>query len=189
VHKEGSVQLAITRERKGELVQQYADLITRNAGIVLTSFSGLSVKQTEELRGKIREMGGEFHIVKNTLAKLAFDQAGLDIPEKFLLGTTAIGFANEDIPALAKAIVDLSKETEALSIKVGVLEGEVIDGAQVVSLAELPPLTTLQAQIIGLIQTPARQVASALASSIRQLIHVTNAYAQRESEGANAPAG
>ncbi len=184
-----SIQLAITKERKEGLIQQYTDLIAGNVGIILTGFSGLSVKQAEDLRGKIREMGGEFHIVKNTLAKLAFDQAGLEIPEKFLLGTTAIGFANEDIPALAKAIVDLSKESEALTIKVGVLEGEVIDGAQVVSLAELPPLATLQAQIIGLIQTPARHVASALASSVRQVINVTNAYANKEAEPTGAAAG
>lgn len=181
--------MAITKEHKEGLVQQYTDLITGNVGIVLTSFSGLSVKRTEELRGRIREMGGEFHIVKNTLAKLAFDQAGLDIPPEFLVGTTAIGFANEDVPALAKAIVDLSKESEALSIKVGVLEGEVIDEVKVVSLAELPPLPTLQAQLMGLIQTPARRVASALASSIRQVINVTSAYAQKETEGVGPTAG
>jgi large subunit ribosomal protein L10 len=180
--------LAITKERKQELVEQYTEVLSQNVGLILTSFSGLSVKQAEELRGRIREIGGGFNVVKNTLAKIAFEQAGLDMPAEYLEGTTAIGFASDDIPALAKAIVELSKETEALNIKVGVLEGSRIDAAQIIDLAELPPLTTLQAQIIALIQTPAKQVAGALAGSVRQIINVTNAYSQKEGEEAPAPA-
>lgn len=180
--------MAITKERKQELVEQYTEVLTQNVGLILTSFSGLSVNETEELRGRIREIGGGFHVVKNTLAKIAFEEAGLDMPAEHLEGTTAIGFASEDIPALAKAIVDLSQETEALTIKVGLLEGSRIDAAQVVDLAELPPLTTLQAQLIGLIQTPAKQVAGALAGSLRGIINITNAYSQREGEESPAPA-
>jgi large subunit ribosomal protein L10 len=181
-------KLAITKERKQELVEQYTEVLTQNVGLILTSFSGLSVNETEDLRGKIREIGGGFRVVKNTLAKIAFEEAGLDLPSQYLDGTTAIGYAREDIPALAKAIVDLSKETEALEIKVGLLEGSRIDAGQVVELAELPPLPTLQAQIIGLIQTPAKRVAGALAGSVRQIVNVTNAYSQKADEEAPAPA-
>lgn len=177
--------MAISKEKKAELVQQYKDWLNDSSGIVLASYSGVTVKELEGLRRKIREIGGEFHVVKNTLIQLALQDAGLDLPQEMLQGTTAIGFTSEDIPGLAKAVSDLARESATMDIKGGVVDRVIYSGSQMKNLAELPPLPILQAQLLSMIQVPASQVAMALASSVRQLVNVTKAYA--DSGSANAP--
>jgi large subunit ribosomal protein L10 len=177
--------LAISKDRKLELVGQYKEWLSENNGVVFASYSGITVKELEGLRRKIREIGGEFHVVKNTLIQLALDDAGLNLPQEVLQGTTAIGFTSEDIPGLAKAISDLAKESSAMDIKGGVVDRVIYNGAQMKNLADLPPLPIIQAQLLSMIQTPAGRVANALASSVRQLVNVTKAYA--DSGAANSP--
>jgi large subunit ribosomal protein L10 len=177
--------LAISKEKKSELVQQYRDWLNDSSGIVLASYSGVTVKELEGLRRKIREIGGEFHVVKNTLIQLALQDVGLDLPQEMLQGTTAIGFTSEDIPGLAKAVSDLARESAAMDIKGGVVDRVIYNGSQMKNLAELPPLPILQSQLLSMIQAPASKVAMALAGSIRQLVNVTKAYA--DSGSADAP--
>jgi large subunit ribosomal protein L10 len=178
--------LAISKERKQELVSEYQDLATSNKGMILTSFSGLSVKETEELRRQVREVGGKFRIVKNTLAKMAFEKVGLELPEGALEGTTAIGFGEENITDLAKAIADVARDTDFMHIKGGVIDGVIFNAQQVLRLANLPSLPVQRALLMGLIKTPAGRIAGALSGSVRQVVSVLNAYAQSESEGAEA---
>lgn len=179
--------MALSRERKEELVEEYRELLERSAGIIISSHSGLTVNASEELRAKIREVGGEFHIVKNSLMKLAMEDASIPIPDGSLEGTTAVGFADEDIPGVAKAIVDLSKDAEVVKVKAGIVRGLVYDDKQIERLAELPPLNVLQGQLLGLIETPASQLAGVLQGSVRQVVNVMKAYS--ETEEAAAPAG
>jgi large subunit ribosomal protein L10 len=172
--------LAISKERKRDLVSQYKSLVESNSTMILTNYSGLSVKQIETLRSQIRETGGEFHIIKNKLAEIAFEEIELPLPEGALDGPTAIGFAPEDAVDISKAIVELSKETDILSVKGAVIDGVVFSGQQVLRLAELPPLPVVQAQLLSLIQTPASNIARALASSVRQVVNVMKAYSDSE---------
>ena len=172
--------LAITKARKEALVKQYKELAESSNGIILASFSGATVKDLQELRGQIREVGGEFHIVKNSLMDIAFRELDLPLPEGATDGTTAIGFAREEVPAVAKAIVDLSREQETLQIKGGLIEGELIDQARILTLADLPPMPVVRAKFLGLITTPAGQVAGALAATLRQLAGVMHAYSKSE---------
>ena len=176
--------MAISKERKTQLVEQYTELIKKSSGMVMTSYSGLTVKEMEALRSKIREVGAEFYVVKNTLAEVAFKKAGLTLPESEFVGSTAIGFTSDDLPGLAKAIVDTAKESEAVKVKGGILDGVLYSEQQVKQLAELPTLPVLQSQLIGLIQTPATRIAGAISGSIRQVVNVINAYS--ESEAASA---
>jgi large subunit ribosomal protein L10 len=173
--------LAITREQKEKLVSEYKEILDRNKAIILTDYKGLSVPQMETLRAQIREMGGEYQVVKNTLVKMAFEDVGLPQPEGSLDGPTAIGATSEDLPALAKAIVDLSKEVEVLTVKAALIDGEIYDSAEVIRLAELPALPVLRAQLLGLLQRPAQNIAGALAGSMRQVVNVLNAYSEQES--------
>lgn len=172
--------MAITRERKENLVDQYKEVLSGNTAIILTHYQGLTVQQMEVLRAQVRETGGEYQVVKNTLAKMAFEAVGISQPEGGLDGPTAIGATSEDLPALAKAIVDLSKEVDAFRVKSAIIDGEIFDADEVIRLAELPPLPILQAQLLGLIQTPARHIASVLAGSMRQVVNVLNAYSEQE---------
>lgn len=178
--------MAISKEKKQELVANYRELLGDSSALIMTSYSGVTVKDLENVRRKIRDLGGEFHIVKNTLFSIVMNEAGITLPDETYIGTTAIGFATEDVPAVAKAIVDLARDVDAVSIKGGLIDNVIYDAAQVEMLADLPPLPILRGQLLSVLQGPARRIALALAGSVRKLVDVTNAYA--ESEGASSPA-
>jgi large subunit ribosomal protein L10 len=174
--------LAITREQKEKLVSKYKEILKGNKAIILTDYKGLTVPQMETLRAQIRETGGEYQVVKNTLVKMAFEDVGLPQPEGSLDGPTAIGATSEDLPALAKAIVELSKEVEVLQVKAAIIDGEVYESAKVIRLAELPALPVLRSQLLGMLQRPAQNVASVLAGSMRQVVNVLHAYSEQEAK-------
>ena len=115
----GEITLAITKDRKNELIAQYCEWVKRSKALVLTQYVGLTMKEIDSLRVKVRENGGEFHIIKNTLAKLAFEQAGLSVQTGQFEGSTAIVFAFVDAPATVKTVTDFVKSSEFLKIKGG----------------------------------------------------------------------
>ena len=176
--------MAISKARKEELVAQYKDLIEQSRAIILTEYGGMSVKEMEGLRAKVREVDGAFFVTKNTLLKLALEEAGRPVPEELLLGQVATGFAMGEIPSLAKALVDYAKDADKLSVKGGMLEVEMLTADQIKALAELPSLDQLRAQIIGLINAPAQGIASTVTNGIRQVINVVDAYARSEEAAA-----
>jgi large subunit ribosomal protein L10 len=171
--------LAISKERKQALTAQYTEMLKGSQGIVLAAYSGSRVSELEALRRKVRENGGEFHVVKNRLMLLALNQAGVAAPAGGLQGTTAVGFAGDDVPAVVKAIVDTARASEALKVKGGVIGGVAYGAAEIERLADLPPLPVLRAQLLGVISAPASRVAGALASSVRQLATVVKAYSEK----------
>ncbi len=173
--------MAITKERKEELVTQYQEWADRSRSMVLTEYLGLTMNDLDELRRRIREVGGEFHIVKNTLTKRAFEASGYPSPAGYFEGTTAIGFAYEDAPALAKTLAEFAKTTDFLKIKGGYLGQDVMTAAQVNALAELPPLPVMRAQLLGTLMAPATRLARVVSEPARQLAQVLKAYGERES--------
>ncbi len=178
--------MAISKQRKEDLVSQYREILGRNSSILLTEYSGLTVKETEALREKIREMGGEFFVVKNSLAKRAFEESGWTHPDDAFEGPTAMGAASEDIPGLAKILVDLSKEKETFKIKAGIIDGEIFNAMQLHHLAELPPMPVLQSQFMGVLNMPGSQLAGVLAGSLRQVLNVLQARIDAQPQGSAA---
>jgi large subunit ribosomal protein L10 len=172
--------LAITKERKSELVALYQDWLSHSQATFVAEYSGLSMKGMEELRRLAREKGGEFHVAKNTLINLACREAGFPTSESLFEGSTAIGFAFEDIPGLAKAMTDFAKTNDVFKIKGGFLGKEKITPDGVKALAELPPLPVVRAQLIGTLQAPASKLARLLKEPGRQIATVLQA---RSSEG------
>lgn len=178
--------MALSKEKKREVVSQYEQWLTESKAVVLTEYLGLDMPAIDALRAKAREAGGEFHIIKNTLAKRALAAANLEVPPEHLLGSTALGVAFEDAPALAKVIVDFSKENEAIKVKIGFLGGELMTAEQIVALAQLPPLPVVRGQLLGVIMAPASKLSRLLAEPGRQLAQVIKAYADGEPASAAA---
>lgn len=178
--------MAITKERKVEVVAQYNAWMSKSQAMFLAEYKGLTMKQIDDLRSKVREAGGEFHIVKNTLGKIAFQSAGLTMPAGFFEGSTAIGFAFHDAPTMAKMLSEYARTSDAFKLKGGYLDRNPISADQVKSLAELPPINVMRAQLMGTILAPASQLARILAEPARQVAAVFKAYAEREAapEGA-----
>jgi large subunit ribosomal protein L10 len=180
IWKGGDKPMAITKERKNELVTQYTEWVKNSKALVLTQYVGLSMKDIDDLRAKVRENGGEFHIIKNTLAKRAFEQAGISIQQDLLEGSTAVVFAYEDAPAIVKTVTEFVRGSEFLKIKGGFLEKQALSGDEIKALAELPPLPIIRSQILGVLLAPAGKLARTLAEPGRMIAAVIKAHAEPE---------
>jgi large subunit ribosomal protein L10 len=182
----GETQLAISKERKAELIQEYAALIDKSEGLILVEYRGLNMKGMDPLRGKVRAAAGELHVVKNTLAQKALEAAGRKAPPDLFKQTTAIGFAFSDVPGVAKALTAFAKDNEFVKVKGGLLGDRVLTSADVEALAELPPLPVMRARLLGLLSTPATRLAGTIAGGVRQVLNVVKAYADKEAAPAEA---
>jgi large subunit ribosomal protein L10 len=180
IWKGGEITLAITKERKIELITHYSEWVKRSKALVLTQYVGLTMKDIDGLRAKVRENGGEFHIIKNTLAKLAFEQAGLQVLQGQFEGSTAIVFAFIDAPATVKTVTDFAKSSEFLKIKGGYLEKQALTPDGVKALAELPPLPVVRGQLLGTLLAPASKLVRTLAEPGRMIAAVIKAHAEPE---------
>jgi large subunit ribosomal protein L10 len=178
--KGGERTLAITKERKNELIAQYVEWVKNSRALVLTQYVGLTMKDIDALRAKVRENGGEFHIIKNTLAKLAFEQAGYSIPADQLEGSTAVVFAFTDAPATVKTVTEFTKNSDFLKIKGGFLEKQALSAEGIRALAELPPLPIVRAQLLGTLLAPASKLVRTLAEPGRMIAAVIQAHAEPE---------
>lgn len=171
--------MAISREKKEELLSWYTDLFSRSSVAILTDYRGLTMGDITQLRNRLREIRGEYHVTKNRLVKLALQEAGLPVPEDLLEGPTATGFCFEEVPAVAKLLVDFSKESKVLIIKGGLLGNRVISPDEVTALAELPPRQVVLAQVLGTIQGPAGGITRAIAGGIRGILYVLKARVEQ----------
>ncbi len=178
--------MAINKERKDKLVAQYKELIGQSNAIFVTEYAGLSVKDLQNLRKDVREANGAYYITKNTLLKLALRES--DMPElaDLLTGQVAAGFALEEAPTLAKALVNYAKSDEKLVLKGGLIGSDILSADQVKALAKLPSLDQLRGQILGLISAPAQNIVSILTNGARQVVNVVDAYAKSEETAAAA---
>jgi large subunit ribosomal protein L10 len=169
--------LALSKERKQELVEQYEAWLKESKGVILAEYTGLNMPQMDDLRSKAREKGAEFHVIKNRLGKRVFEAAGIDVPDDLFTGSTAFGIAFEDAPGIAKVIKDFGKEQPALKIKAGFMDDRLMSADEVNVLAELPPLPVVRGQLLGVISAPASKLARTLAEPGRSLAQVIKAHA------------
>lgn len=176
--------MAITKERKNEVLAQYQDWLQKSEAVILVEYTGASMKAMDNLRSKIRETGGEFHVVKNTLARRAFANNGMDLPADALLKSTAISFAFTDPALTAKALADAIKGSEFVKVKAGFMAGQKLNAAQVKALADLPPLPVVRAQLLGVLQAPAGKLVRTIAEPARGLAAVVKAYSEQAAAAA-----
>lgn len=172
--------MAISKQQKEELVEQYKQWVKESDGMVLTHYHGLSVAAISNLRRDIRETGGEFHIIKNTLAKLAFEESGREWKEGVFNGPTALGVSYENPTGLAKIIKDFSKEFGTVEIKSGYLADRLMSIEEIVAMAELPSMAEMRAKLLSTILAPASKLVRTLAEPGRQVAAVLKSYSETE---------
>jgi large subunit ribosomal protein L10 len=145
-----------TKAQKQEMVTALAEQVAKSPTIYVTDFTGLNVAHITDLRRRLRAVGVEYVVVKNTLARRALSERQLQDGglASFLAGPTALVLAGADPVGAAKVLTDFAKEFEKPSIKVGLVEGKPVTQAQVKSLAALPSKTQLLAQLGGALQAP-----------------------------------
>jgi len=171
--------LAISKERKDKVLTQYTDWLKQSQAVVLVEYTGVKVKDLDNIRAKIRESGGEFHIVKNTLVRRAFADNGMDLPMDYLVKSTAISFAFTDPASTAKALSDATKGNEFVKVKGGFMGSQLLNAAQVKALSEMPPLPVVRAQLLGVLQAPAGKLVRTIAEPARGLAAVIKAFTEK----------
>ncbi|HEX7567199.1 MAG TPA: 50S ribosomal protein L10 [Anaerolineaceae bacterium] len=171
--------MAKSKAQKETMLTQYIEWVRKSQAVVLVEYSGLKTNNLDAIRTKVREAGGEFHIVKNTLAKLALEKAGFNVPADYAEKSTAIGFAFSDPAGFAKALTEATKGLEAVKIKGGFMGAVTLKPAEVKALASLPPLPVMRAQLLGILQAPASKLVRTLAEPGRQVAYVVKAFSEK----------
>ena len=171
--------MAVSKARKEEVLAVYSDWLKKSQAVIMVEYTGAKMKDLDNIRAKIRESGGEFHVLKNTLARRAFTDNGMDFPQDFLVNSTAVSFAFTDPASTAKALSDASKGLEAIKVKGGFMDGQVLDSNQVKALASMPPLPVVRAQLLGVLQAPAGKLVRTIAEPARGLAAVIKAFTEK----------
>jgi large subunit ribosomal protein L10 len=165
------------KKDKERIVTDLADRLRSAQSLIVTDYRGLSVKEIDDLRTKLLEHGVRYKVVKNTLTKLAAEQAGAKDLLELLDGPTAIAFLEPDADpaAAAKVLNDIAGTSRILIIRGGVLEGKPITEADVKNLASLPPTDVLRAQLAGALAAPLATIVGLFTAPLRDLVNVIDA--------------
>lgn len=171
--------MAFSKKHKAELQVQYSQWLEQSQAVFAASFTSVTVKEIENLRAKAREAGGELHVVKNTLISRSINEAGLPQSDAFE-GTSLVGFAFSDPPALAKVLSEVAtKQSERFALKGGYLGKDLLSASQVKALADLPALPVMRARLMGLLNTPATQLVRTLAEPARRMAYFIKAHSEQ----------
>jgi large subunit ribosomal protein L10 len=176
---------------KERIVAELADRLRSAQSLIVTDYRGLSVKEIDDLRTKLLEHGVRYTVVKNTLTRLAAEQAEEKDLVELLDGPTAIAFLDPDADpaAAAKVLNDIAGAGKILVIRGAVLEGKTITEADVKNLASLPPMDVLRAQLVGALAAPMATIVGLFAAPLRDLVGVIDArIKQLEEQGEAVPA-
>ena len=149
-------------EAKKQLVDEIAEVLSNSVSTVIVDYRGLTVAEVTDLRSQLREAGVEYKVYKNTMVRRASEKAGIEGLDEFLTGPTAIATSSEDAVAAAKVISGFAKDHEALEIKSGVMEGNVITAEEVKTVGSFPSHDGLVSMLLSVLQAPVRNFAYAV---------------------------
>jgi large subunit ribosomal protein L10 len=178
------------RQEKERIVGELAERLKSSPNLLVADYRGLSMPEIDELRTKLLETGARFSVVKNTLTRLAAEQAGVDALLELIDGPTAIAFidADGDPAAAAKILNDTSRTHDVLAIRGGLLEGDTVGDAEIKRLATLPPADVLRAQLAGAVAAPLTTIVGLFTAPLRDLVNVLDArIKQLEEQGETVP--
>jgi large subunit ribosomal protein L10 len=165
------------RAQKSEAIDTLTGVFADAGAVVVTHYVGLTVAETEDLRGRLRKEGASFKVVKNRLAQKALNGASEDAHAMFK-GPVAIAYGPDPVSA-AKATTAYAKDNEKLVIIGALMGDQVLDAARVQALAKLPSLDELRGKIVGIILAPATKIAGVVQAPAGQLARVVGAYAAK----------
>jgi len=171
--------------QKEQTVSELRAIVAKSKGAILTDYRGLTVAEVTNLRKKLRDADAEYHIVKNTLFKIALGGEVAPDLEKLLAGPTAIAFVHNDVVAPTKAMLDFLRDLRKPDIKVkgGWIDGKVYSVDQVTALSKLPPREQIIGQLIGTLNGPVSQLVGTLDNIIGEFIRTIQAIADKQGGG------
>lgn len=173
---------------KAKVIEQATGWYQKSVGVIFTDYRGLKVKEMQQLRANLRAKGGELHVLKNTLFRIA---AGADIEQmtaEHHNGPTAVAFLFENEAECAKVLFDYTKTHKNFTVKGGYFAGRAFSDKDVEALSKLPPRDVLIAQVIGAIAAPLTNLVGVIEALYADPIRVIGAVADKVAEGSPLPA-
>ena len=176
--------MPLSRTDKEEMLSEYGQGLATAPHAFLLGYQGITVPQVTELRSRVRQSGGEYVVVKNTLALRAIDSQALDQLKEHFVGPTAVVWSATDPVAVAKALTDFAKDVPVLKFKAGLVEGRPVPAEQIKDIAQLPSREELIAKLLFLMQSPITRLARVLAAVPQQLVVVLDQVRKQREEQA-----
>ncbi len=173
-------------EKKKETVARWVERLSRSQVVILTDYRGINMKDLTALRRALEKADGGYHVVKNTLLRLALRQASIAGLETYLEGPTAVALGYGDVVALAKALREQLPSYPSLQVKAAWMSGRVLSPETLETLATLPPRPVLLGQIVGALESPLAGLVGALAGVLRQLMYVLSVRSEQGERTAEA---
>ena len=169
------------RAGKAQSIETLKGVFADSGAVVVTHYLGLTVKELEDLRGRLRGEGAKLKVIKNTLAQKALDGMAGEAGDALFTGPVAIAYAPDPVSA-AKVTTDYAKGNDKFVVVGAVMGDTVLDAKGVGALATLPSLDQLRGQIVGLIAAPATRLATVINAPGSALARVVNAYATKDGD-------
>jgi large subunit ribosomal protein L10 len=176
----------VKKEDKERVVADLTERLKSTETLLVADYRGLTMPQIDDLRTKLIEHGARFAVVKNTLTRRAAEAAGSEALLALLEGPTAIAFleSDGDPVAVAKALVDAARDTRVLELRGGMLEGRPVEPGEIESLAKLPPVDVLRAQVLGAVTAPLTGILALFTAPLQDLYGLIDArIEQLQAEG------
>ena len=151
----------MNKEKKQIYIKEMTNQLDKSEAVIVAHYQGLTVKQLDELRKKMREHGIQFKITKNRITKLALEKTRCKELSKLFTGPTAVALSSDAITS-AKILTNFSKENSNLKILGGIMGEDILDVTGVQNVATLPSLDEARAKIVGILRSPAQKIASIL---------------------------
>jgi large subunit ribosomal protein L10 len=178
------------RQDKERIVSELAERLKTSQNLLVADYRGLSMPEIDELRSKLLETGARFSVVKNTLTRLAAEEAGVKQLLDLIDGPTAIAFidAEGDPAAAAKILNDTARAHDVLVIRGGLLDGDTVSDVEIKRLATLPPADVVRAQFAGAVAAPLTTIVGLFTAPLRDLVNVLDArITQLQEQGETVP--
>ena len=165
--------------QKAQTIDELSNQLSRASLVIVTDYRGLKVADLQTLRGNLRPTGGEIHIAKNTLTRIAANNVGVSGLDPMLEGPSALVFAFEDVVQTAKAVTDFVRTSRILSVKGGVMGDRAVSPADVEAIATLPSREELQARLLGMLVSPMARTLGVLSGPSRSMVYLLNARSEQ----------
>jgi large subunit ribosomal protein L10 len=178
----------MNREQKAAAIAEIVAQINDSDAVFAVDFRGISVPQAADVRTRLRDADASFRVVKNTLTERAADEAGADALKPLLEGPTALTFVRGDAALAAKAIATFNRETQLLTFKGGLMDGDALDADQILAISRLPTREVLYGQLVGMVASPITGLARGLNALLSGVAIALNEVLGKKERG-ELPAG
>ena len=171
--------MAKSKDQKNELLEQYKKILQEKPGYIIVNSDKLDSATLFSLRKDLKDIGSNFSVVKNTIFKIALQEAKQPLETQDFTGASAIISFDEDPTAVAKLLKEVQKEIEVLEARYGVIDNEYLDNNRIMELAEIPPKEVLYAKLLGSLNAPLSGIMNTLTGNVKGFIRVTQSLSEK----------